>query len=177
MQNQWVEMREWIAKHPRINDLSEIPEHLRKTVEGFYYRLTKPDSKYYYYHDQKDDPDFKKVLLIDSDQNEAQQKLDFLKYLKLAPINAQLISLNIANYAQYLEKIFDRNPWIKQALLKENYDLDFSKKSQWLLTPAAFNNLYKASISEKIFALICQKYHLDFHEMRDLSQNEFERFD
>lgn len=177
MQYQWVEMREWIVKHPRISTLSKIPDHLRKTVEGFYYRLSKPDAKYYYYHDQEKDPDFKNVLLIDSEQGKAQQKLDYLKSQKQVPINAQLTSLNLEKYAKYLDKIFKQNSWIKQALLREKYDLDFSKKSQWLLTPAAFNNLYKAAISEEIFALICQKYHLDFHEMRELSQNEFERFD
>lgn len=177
MQKQWVEMREWIAKHPQINDLSEISDYLRKTVEGFYYRLPKPNSRYYYYHNQSDDPDFKNVLLINSNQDKAQQKLDYFRSQKQAPINAQLACLNLEKYAQYLDKIFNQNAWIKQALLKEEYDLDFSKKSQWLVTPAAFNNLYKAAISEKIFALICQKYHLDFHEMRDLSQNEFERFD
>lgn len=94
MQYQWVEMREWIVKHPRISTLSKIPDHLRKTVERFYYRLSKPDAKYYYYHDQEEDPDFKNVLLIDSEQGKAQQKLDYLKSQKQVPINAQLTSLN-----------------------------------------------------------------------------------
>ncbi len=46
-----------------------------------------------------------------------------------------------------------------------------------LLTPLAFNNLYKAAISEKIFEIVAHHYSWNFHSMKDLAKSEFELYD
>ena len=55
--------------------------------------------------------------------------------------------------------------------------VDLSKPHQYLLTPTAFNNFYKGVIGEKIFALVAEKYRLDWHDMSDLEKDKFELVD
>lgn len=172
-QCEWILLREFIGKHPIIQDSSQIPSNLENTLYGFYYQNEHQIKNYFYcFKDQE-----YQLAFIVSTEEEANQKL---KSYKAHYENNPLIKyheFNLKNELSYLNKIFDKNPWIKKELQREGYDLDFSKKGELLLTPLAFNNLYKAAISEKIFQIVARHYSWNFHSMKDLAKSEFELYD
>lgn len=172
-QCEWILLREFIGKHPIIQDSSQIPSNLDNTLYGFYYQNEHQIKNYFYCFKDRE----YQLAFITSTEEDASQKL---KSYKAHYGNNPLLKyheFNLKNELSYLNKIFDKNPWIKKELQREGYDLDFSKKGELLLTPLAFNNLYKAAISEKIFEIVAHHYSWNFHSMKDLAKSEFELYD
>lgn len=155
-QTLWVKVRKFIAAHPYLNSLEDIPEDLREEVEDFYWEFSEPRSYYYY----KSDRDFERLDDVSLSRTSlVKRKLDF------------------SEYGQMLNKIFNKNQWLKQELINRRFCLDLATKHKFLLTPGGFNNLYKAAISEEIFGLVCDRQNITYHEMSDLNYNEFELYD
>ena len=156
-QNEWVHFRELVGQHPFLDSWDEIddPED-KRLLNKCYWEFANPTNSYYF--DQRED-----YLL--------------LKNISQTKENDEMKLLNYAYYDEALQKIFAKNPWIKDKLNEEGYQTDLSGKHRFLLTPGIFNNFYKAAISEKIFELVARHFELDIHSMEELDRNEFEMMD
>lgn len=157
MQQEWVYFRELIAKHPFLDSMEQIkdPDN-RKILSNCYWEFSEPTDHYYY--------------AVENDYQ-------FLKDISLNRKNADMKKLDMKYYNQTLQKIFSKNPWLKEKLNEEGYETDLSGKHKYLLTPGMFNNFYKAAISEKIFELVARHCSLAVYSMRALTQSEFEMMD
>lgn len=163
----WIELRDFIAKHPVLNNLSEIPDEIKRHFAGLYLKFPTAVDRYYFSVKK----DYEYLVAYGLDELAVREKA------RLDNENNRVYCLNWSNENKYLETILAKNKWIKEELEKEGYDLNFHQKGKYLLSPTAFNNLYKASISEKIGELVLKRNALDYHTMVDLSHHEFELFD
>lgn len=158
MRKQWVEVREYIGAHPQLDDLdTDMIVNQMPMLANFYCTFDKLTNKYYY---SFSDNDFVNLTGLSLDKTEQATKL-----------------LDFSQYNEMLKKIFAKNRWLKNKLADLGYMTDLSEPHKYLVTPTAFNNLYKGIIGEKIFTLVAEKYHLPWHEMEELSKNHFELMD
>lgn len=157
MQQEWVCFRELIAKYPFLNSFEHIKDpDKRNLLSNCYWKFSEPTDHYYF--------------AVENDYQ-------FLKDISLTKKDADMQKLDMNYYNQALQKIFNKNLWLKNKLEKEGYAIDLSGKHKYLLTPGMFNNFYKAVISEKIFELVARHCSMAIYSMRDLTQNEFEMMD
>ena len=156
-QEEWIQFRELVGQHPFLDSWDDIdnPEE-KRLLNKCYWEFSSPTNNYYF--DQRED--YLSLKNISEDKENDDMKL-----------------LDYAYYDKALQRIFDKNPWIKEKLIEEGYETDLNGRHRFLLTPGIFNNFYKAAISEKIFELVAQHLELDIHSMQELDHDEFELMD
>lgn len=169
MQQLWIKLRTFIAKHPQLDSLVEVEDgKLAKIVPNYYWDFGHPVSGYYYYVEG----DYKRLIAIGEDRDDVKRQM---AEAGIKP-SFQPQYLDYEEYKQALERIWKQQPWLKRELEKAGYDLSF-KPSRYLLTPGAFNNLYKGAIGEAIGGAVMKHLGFDYHDMADLPNSEMERFD
>lgn len=169
MQQLWIKLRTFIAKHPQLDSLAEVEDRkLAKIVLNYYWDFGHPVSGYYYYVEG----DYKRLVAIGEDRDDVKRQM---AESGISP-SFQPHYLDYEEYKQALERIWKQQPWLKRELEKAGYDLSF-KPSRYLLTPGAFNNLYKGAIGEAIGGAVMKHLGFDYHDMADLPNSEMERFD
>ncbi|WP_231131919.1 hypothetical protein [Lactobacillus delbrueckii] len=168
MQQLWIKLRAFIAKHPQLDSLDEVKDgKLAKIIFNYYWDFGHPVSGFFYYVER----DYKRLVAIGEDRDDVKRQMA----AGIKP-SFQPQYLDYEEYKQALERIWKQQPWLKQELEKAGYDLSF-KPSRYLLTPGAFNNIYKGAIGEAIGGAVMKHLGFDYHDMADLPNSEMERFD
>lgn len=156
-QEMWVHFRDLVLRYPFLDSWESIKNDTDRQLLTFCFWEFSDKTNKYYYSQRKD--------------------YTYLEKMSLKKLDDNMKLLDYSYYDQALKKIFKKNPWIKEQLKAEGYEVDLSSEHKYLLTPGIFNNFYKAVLSEKIFIMVAEHFGLDVHSMEELSQDEFEKMD
>lgn len=150
----WEDMREFVLKHPTMT-----ADEWRKNswMQPYYAKVTEGEKNNSYLFWQEADYNknyvcFRENVADIDEETKGEYKAVFysdnLNFLK----HPQRMSAESAHLTQAM-----RNPEIYEYFKKKGYATKF-KKNEYVLTPAAFNNLYKGALGEVIISFILKKY-------------------